>query len=68
MARNNLRNSSDILRLLNRVFNQLENDEIENDKARVLIYCLNTASSVLKVHTLEDRLEYLEKQAEQKGA
>jgi hypothetical protein len=63
MARQNVRNSSDILRLLNRIINLLENDEIDEKKARAMIYACSTAGSIIKTLELETRLEELERKA-----
>lgn len=67
MARQNMRNSSDILRALNRVWNLLEDNEIDDKKARALIYCCSTAGSIIKTLDLETRLEQLEAKSEKDG-
>ena len=68
MARQNLRNSSDILRLLNKVTKELLDDNMEESRARAIIYACSTAGQIIKNIELENRLEVLEDNSEQKGA
>lgn len=65
MARPRIKTSSDVLRILNRVVVAVENDEMELDKARCIIYAASTAGAILKNIEIEQRLDTLEKAAEQ---
>ncbi|MEN1761466.1 hypothetical protein [Anoxynatronum sibiricum] len=65
MARPRIKTSTDVLRILNRLVVAVEKDEMELDKARVLIYAASTAGAILKNIEIESRLDTLEKAAEQ---
>ena len=67
MARTNLRNSTDILRLLNKTIHELQEGKINNNTAKTMIYAASTAGSIIKNLELEKRIDELEKLAEEKG-
>ena len=56
-----LTTSNQVRWMLSRVANALIQDEISEDKARVLVYLSNTLLNAIKTTDLEERLEELEK-------
>ena len=64
MARPRIKTSSDVLRILNRTIVAVENDEMELDKARCIIYAASTAGAILKNIEIESRIDQLEQAAE----
>lgn len=56
-----LTTSNQVRVMLSRVANALIQDEISEDKARVLVYLSNTLLNAIKTTDLEERLEELEK-------
>ena len=64
MARPRMKNSSDVLRILNRMVVAIETDTIDINKARTIIYAASVAGQILKNIEIEGRLDQLEKAAE----
>lgn len=68
MARQrSLSTQDDIRRALAKVYRDLDADRLDPVKARVLIYCALTLSTVLRDTALEDRIAALEATADQGG-
>lgn len=59
--RPSLRNQADARRYLARVIGDLEADRIPEGRARVLIYGIQTLSTILDRHELEEELEATKK-------
>lgn len=64
VSKTRLRTSTDILRILEKTADDLFDNVIDNERSRAFVYLCNTASSVIKNHELEKRIEELEKQVE----
>lgn len=60
MARRQLKTQDDIRRALAHVYREVESDRMEPAKARVLVYCALSLSTVLSEHELEARIAALE--------
>ncbi len=60
MAVRSLKTQADIRRALAHTYRELEADRLEPGKARVLIYCALSLSSVMSEHDLEERIQALE--------
>lgn len=68
MARQrSLSTQDDIRRALAKVYRDLDSDRLDPAKARVLIYCGLSLSSVLRDTALEDRIAALEAATAEKG-
>lgn len=65
-AKNRLRNSTEILRALEKAANQLENGTIDEGRARCITYICSTAGQIVKNLELERRIDDLEKIAEER--
>ena len=63
MAARTLKAQSDISRALAHVYREVDGDRMDVAKARTLIYCALSLSSVLSEHDLEARILALETQA-----
>ena len=62
-----MKTSSDVLRILNRMVVAIENDEIDLNKARAIIYACSVGGQLLKAVEIEKRLDQLEQVAEATG-
>jgi hypothetical protein len=56
-----MKKATDAVRLLNKVINDLINDDIEVDKARTLVYAASILAKCYETADMERRLEELEK-------
>jgi len=63
MAARSLKTQSDISRALAYVYREVDGDRMDVAKARALIYCALSLSTVLSEHDLEARILALETQA-----
>lgn len=63
MAARTLKNQSDISRALAHIYREVDANRMDVAKARALIYCALSLSSVLSEHDLEARILALETQA-----
>ncbi len=63
MAARTLKTQSDISRALAHVYREVDGGRMDLAKARTLIYCALSLSSVLSEHDLEARIVALEMQA-----
>ena len=63
MAARSLKNQSDISRALAHVYREVDADRMDVGKARALIYCALSLSTVLSENDLEGRILALETQA-----
>lgn len=63
MAARSLKTQSDISRALAHIYREVDADRMDVVKARALIYCALSLSSVLSEHDLEARIVALETQA-----
>lgn len=48
-------------RLLGKIITEIQKAQIDHETARLLVYCLSVYGSITKDHTLEARIEELEK-------
>ena len=63
MAARSLKNQSDISRALAHIYREVDADRMDVAKARALIYCALSLSTVLSEHALEARIAAPETQA-----
>jgi hypothetical protein len=64
MARQSIKTSSDILRLLNKTATDLLADTITEGKARAVTYICSTAGQIIRNVELESKIEQLETEVE----
>lgn len=59
------RSMAGVRRFVANVLTRLDDDQLETDKARVLIYGAKTLAELINDSVLEERIKVLEKKAEQ---